>query len=179
MRTILVAISFSFFVGCAADTTATDEALGEINCSSDAICAASYGGGVCREGLCRATNVCATTADCDAPQICVRSSVFHSGLCATPNTAPSPEPAATCNSTAANAFVCPPFEACGPLGQCHTRYCITDAQCPVGDQCHKLCGPQPQASSGPVQDPVGGICEPGNIQIVCPPDGTPTTPAGS
>ena len=179
MRTILAAISFTFLAfGCAADDNTTDQALGDINCTSDAICATSYGGGVCREHLCRATNVCATAADCDAPQICVRSSVFHSGLCAEPNTAPSPQPAASCSTTAANAaLVCPSWEQCGTDALCHTRFCITDAQCPSGDTCHKLCGPLPRASSsGPVQDPVGGICEPGYIESqVCPP-GDPTSP---
>ena len=185
MRTILFAVSMIWIAGCSTTEDNTGSATDEINCASDLDCANALGGGVCgpTTHTCRPLNRCESNVDCTLPEICVRTSLIGA-VCARPNTAPQPTPAALC--TASNQ--CPSWQVCGPDATCHARYCGPNGGCPTGEICHPICPtdplPSPTASTLPpygICQPEGGLIEQCPIQTDPPPPdgGVPTPSSGS
>lgn len=164
MNKFLLALSFALFAGCASEPPQIQNQVADINCSTDLDCATSVGGGTCVLHHCRASNVCATTADCGPNAICATTSVLGN-LCTPGGTVPTPQPASTCRL---NSHDCPSWEVCGSDLRCHTRKCLTDAQCGVGESCHPLCAVDSTIPAPSTALP--GICEPAGVEIQqCPP----------
>jgi hypothetical protein len=173
MRTILFAVSLVWLGACSSDVETTDTA-DEINCAVDADCSSVVGGGVCgpTTHTCHPINRCASSIDCTLPDVCVRSSVFGA-LCAQPNTAPAPQPVASCHLNAD----CPSWQLCGPDSRCHARYCATNDQCPTGETCHPICPTDPLSTPTPSTASLGGICQPSGVLIEqCPIQQDPLPP---
>ncbi len=165
--------SFGFVIivllaaGCADDRPGHSAA--RISCTTTPDCSAR--GGTCVAGECHADNECATAADCAAGDTCAPDPDFG-GLCAAPDTPPSPGPAWACTT----GKDCPAFQGCGSDGLCHLDgECTSDAACAAGDICYPGRPEDPAgfcAADRPASDPYCRSDGLGACRQLCHTDGT-------
>ncbi len=128
-------------------------------------------GGTCEEGICRADNECASSADCEEGD-CVPDENFG-GLCAVPTSGPPvPSPAWPCASGAD----CPVGQGCGSDGLCHEDgECDDTADCGAGELCYNAGNDDPAgfcAAERPATNPYCRADGEGACRYECNTDGT-------